>query len=422
LYVFDMSDDAFVGWAATETVRSSSHPHPRGGEVKPTIQLPFEQTQLLHAPPGLDALRADGPIHRVRTAVGDEAWLVTGYEELRRLFGDDRLGRAHPDPQHAARTGESVLFGGPMGDFESEAADHARTRQLLQPHFSAAQMRRLRPRVEAFSEALLDRMEAAGPPADLIDALALPLPVLVICELLGVPYQDRARFRAWTEQVADVRDRARSERGLAALFDYGQHLVAHKRAHPSDDVISALCATDGVGDDEIARLAMSLLFAGHETTVVAIGIGALALLASHHWQTLLTSPKLIPDAVEEMLRVQLTGGVGIPRYARADTVIGDVTVRPGDMVVFDIGAANHDPTVFADPGCFDPGRRGVPHLAFGHGARYCIGAPLARIELQTVFAQLVPRFPALDLAVPVEDLQVHDGQLAGGLAELPVTW
>jgi cytochrome P450 len=389
--------------------------------VEPDIQLPFDQPQLLQAPPLLQALQADGPIHRVRTSVGDEAWLVTGYEELRRLFGDDRLGRAHPDPEHAARAGESV-FGGPLGDFESEAEDHARMRELLQPHFSAKQMRMLRSRVEALSAALLDHMKAARPPVDVIEALALPLPVLVICELLGVPYEDRAAFRGWTAEVGDVRDRARSERGLAALFSYGQHLVAHKRADPGDDVISALCATDGVGDDEIASLAMALLFAGHETTVVAIGMGALALLANHHWPVLCRRPELIPDAVEEMLRALSTGGFIIPRYARADTDIGDVTVRHGELVLFEIGAANHDPTAFADPDRFDPARRGAPHLTFGHGARYCIGAPLARVELQTVFAQLVARFPTLGLAVPVEDLKIHDGQLAGGLAELPLTW
>ena len=386
------------------------------------IQLPFDQPHLLQAPPALRALQARGPIHRVRTPVGDPAWLVTRYEEIRRLFGDDDLGRAHPDPERAARTGDSALFGGPLGDFETEAQDHARMRELLQPHFSPKRMRELRPRVDALTAALLDDLARRDPPADLIDALALPLPILVICELLGVPYADRTRFRAWTQDVADIRDRDRSERGLAALFDYGEYLVARKRTDPGDDIISALCATDGVADDEIARLAMALLFAGHETTVVSIGLGAAALLANHQWHVLLENPELMVDAVEEILRIENTGGAGIPRYARADTRIGDVTVRAGELVLLDIGAADHDQTVFPDPDRFDPTRHGAPHLAFGHGARYCIGAPLARIELHAVFSQLVPRFPAMALTVPLDHLQIHDNLLAGGLVELAVTW
>jgi pentalenolactone synthase len=197
------------------------------------IQLPLDQPHLLQAPPALRALQADGPIHRVRTPVGDPGWLVTNYEEIRQLFGDHDLGRAHPEPEHAARTGNSALFGGPLGDFETEAQDHARMRRLLQPHFSPKRMRELQPRVAALTASLFDDLARRDPPADLIDALALPLPVLVICELLGVPYADRARFRGWTQDVADVRDRVRSERGLAALFDYGLYLVARKRADPT---------------------------------------------------------------------------------------------------------------------------------------------------------------------------------------------
>ncbi|WP_223125598.1 cytochrome P450 [Streptomyces sp. TRM68367] len=158
-----------------------------------------------------------------------------------------------------------------------------------------------------------------GPPTDLNAALALPLPILVICELLGVPYEERTQFRTWTQAAAEVLDRARSEQGLADLFTYGQELVARKRHEPGDDVISRLCATDGVGDDEIAMLSMALLFAGHETTVVQIGLGALLLLTSpDQWQLLLGDPGLIPGAVEEILRAPGKGGGGIPRYAHTD--------------------------------------------------------------------------------------------------------
>jgi cytochrome P450 len=244
-----------------------------------TVQLPFEQAHPLEVAPLLRRLQRDGVVHAVRTAVGDQAWLVTGYEEVRRLLADERLGRSHPDPARAARLGESVLLGGPIGNYDTEQADMARLRSLMQPHFSPRRMRALRPRVEQLTAALLDDLARHGPPADLHQALALPLPVQVICELLGVPYADRDQFRAWSEATGDVRDRARSERGLDELFGYGRELVARKRKQPGDDVISRLCAED-LGDDEIAMLSMGLLFAGHETTVVSIGMGALCLLAN----------------------------------------------------------------------------------------------------------------------------------------------
>jgi pentalenolactone synthase len=365
------------------------------------------------------------PVHRVRTPVGHAAWLVTDYARVRRLLDDDRLGRSHREPDTAARTGESALFGGPLGAFDTEAADHARMRTLLQPHFSPKHLRALAPRVEALTAALLDELAEQGPPADLHARLAVPLPILVICELLGVPYADRDQFRAWAEDAGNVRDHARSERGLAELFGYGRRLVERKRAHPGDDVISRLCATDGVSDEEAATMSMFLLFAGHETTVVEIGLGTLLLLTNHdQWQALWDHPALIPNAVEELLRAAATGGGvgGIPRYARTDFDIDGVAIRAGDLVLLDIGAANHDPVVFADPQRLDVTRRDGAHLTFGYGPRYCIGAPLARIELNTVFAQLISRFPAMRLAVDPEALPTRRDVLAGGLVELPVAW
>ena len=387
-----------------------------------TVQLPFEQAHPLDVAPLLRQLQQDGVVHRVRTTVGDQAWLVTGYEEVRRLLADERLGRSHPDPAKAARLGESVLFGGPMGSYDTEQADNARLRSLLQPHFSPRRMRALRPRVEELTAGLLNDLAEHGPPADLHQALALPLPVQVICELLGVPYADRDQFRAWSEAVGDVRDRARSEQGLGELFGYGRQLVARKRKQPGEDFISRLCADD-LGDDEIAMLSMALLFAGHETTVVAIGMGALCLLAHPgQQQALINDPGRITTAVEEILRAPGRSGGGIPRYARTDLQIGEVTVRAGDLVLLDNRAAGHDPAVFPSPDRFDITRQGPAHLSFGHGAHYCLGAPLARIELQAVFSQLLARFPEMRLAVPVEQLRVRSGTLTGGLTNLPVKW
>jgi pentalenolactone synthase len=361
----------------------------------------------------------------MRTPVGHWAWLVTDYGQVRRLLDDDRLGRSHREPDTAARTGESALFGGPLGNFETEVADHARMRKLLQPHFSPKHLRTLAPRVEALTTELLNELAEQGPPADLHTGLALPLPISVICELLGVPYSDRDQFRAWAEDAGNVRDRARSERGLAELFGYGRRLVERRRAHPGDDVISRLCATDGVSDDEAATMSMFLLFAGHETTVVQIGLGTLLLLTNRdQWQALLDNPALIPNAVEELLRAAATGGGvgGVPRYARTNFDIDGVAINAGDLVVLDIGSANHDPVMFADPEHIDVARREAGHLAFGYGARYCIGAPLARIELKTVFAQLIPRFPSMQLTVDPATLPTRRDVLAGGLVELPVSW
>jgi len=388
-------------------------------------QLPFRQTHPLKLAPKLRGLQSRGTIHRVRTAVGHQAWLVTDYTQVRRLLDDDRLGRSHPEPATAARTGESALFGGPLGHFATEAADHTRMRALLQPHFSPKHLRTLQSSVEALTAGLLDELAEQGPPADLHAKLALPLPILVICELLGVPYRDRDQFRAWTLDAANVCDPARSARGLGELYRYGMTLVKQKRAHPRDDVISRLCATDGVSDDEVATLSMALLFAGHETTVVQIGLQALLLLCSPRlWRTLLDNPALIPHAVEELLRVTATGGGvgGVPRYARTDFEIDGVAIHAGDLVLLDIGAANHDPAVFPDSDGADIARTQAAHLTFGYGARYCIGASLARIELKTVFSQLIPRFPSMRVTVDPTTLTVRDDVLTGGLAELPVSW
>jgi pentalenolactone synthase len=253
--------------------------------------------------------------------------------------------------------------------------------------------------------------------------LALPLPILVICELLGVPYEDRDKFRGWIDDAANTRDRPRSEQGLGQLLDYGRRLVAGKRQDPGDDVISRLCATEGVTDGEVIWLSMALLFAGHETTIVQIGLGALMLLTNpDQWQALLDNPGLVENAVEEILRAPARGNGGLPRYARTDVEVSGVTIPAGDLVLLDNCSANHDPTIFPNPERIDVTRSGAAHLSFGHGARYCLGAPLARIELQSVFTQLVPRFPMMRLAVHVDELRTRRDMLVNGLVELPVWW
>ena len=388
-----------------------------------TAQLPFPQPHPLQAGPELRALRAQGPIHRIRTPVGDQAWLVTGYAQVRTLMDDDRLGRSHRSPQTAPRSRASALFGGPMGDFEAEPAGHRRMRELLQPHFSPRRLRSLASRVEMLTEGLLDQLVADGPPADLHAKLALPLPLLVICELLGVPYRDRDRFRVWVDAAAFADDAEESGQGMAALVDYGIGLVADKRNRPGDDVISRLCEQDDLADVEIAVLAMGLLFAGYETTVVQIWIQLVQLLTNPTlWRELREDPSRIPKATEELLRASLIGGVGIPRYARDDIDIAGITIEAGELVLLDPGSANHDPAFFDDPDAVDFDRRGTPHLSFGYGGRYCLGAPLARMELNAVISQVIPRLPDLRLTVDVEALGINSEALGSGLVALPVTW
>ncbi|MHB8618355.1 MAG: cytochrome P450 [Chloroflexota bacterium] len=388
--------------------------------------LPFQQTNILDIPPELRKLQEDRPISRVRTPAGDEAWLVTRYEDVKALFADERLSRSHPDPARAARISDSPLLGGPAGDYATEEEDHARMRRVLTPSFSARRMQALKPLVQSLVDALLDRLAAMTPPIDLHEELSFPLPVMVICELLGVPYDDRERFRAWSDAAAELADRESATRALRELGGYMHQLMLRKRQAPSEDVISDLVAAQERGDlteQQIIGYAVGLLFAGHETTVARIDYGTLLLLAHPDQRERLDQePKLVVQVVEEILRMGGGGGSGLPRYAREDIDTAGVTIHAGEAVLLSVGAANGDPGAFADVGRFDASREPNPHLAFGYGSRFCIGAALARIELQAVFSTLFKRFPSLRLAAPWESLRVRSHLLTGGLEHLPVGW
>ncbi len=384
-------------------------------------QLPFEQANVLQLAPRLRTLQSQGTVHPVRTPDGARAWLVTGHAQVRQLLDDDRLSRSNPDPR-AQKDGGSALLASLLGDF---ATDHARLRALLEPQFSPERMQELRPHVDKLCAQLVDELAARQPPVDLREALATSLPVLVMCEWLGVPQQDAGRFGAWIQDAANVADPVRAKQGLGGLFGYCKQLVADKRQHPGDDAISRICATEGIADNEVLGLTALLLFGGYETTVARIGTSVLLLLDEpEQWQALVDDPALIPGAVEETLRRSMPNphNGGMPRYAVTDFEIGGVTIRTGDFVLLNTIAANHDDAVFADPGRVDITRDTAASLAFGHGAYNCVGAALARMQLQVVLTQLVARFPTLRLAVGVQELRLRHDTLIGGLVELPVTW
>jgi pentalenolactone synthase len=340
----------------------------------------------------------------------------------------------------------------------TEQADHAAMRRLLTPSFSARRLALLRPRVQALVDGLLDAMGRMAPPVDAHEAIAFPLPALVICELLGVPAEDREAFRRWSDDAADMTDAARSMAGWKALRHYMRELIVRKQ-QPGEDVISDLIAahrsriqapqpqpTAGLDiASQIAPLAAGLLFAGHETTVAALDKGIVLLLTNPtQREALQHDPTLVPSAVEEILRHPLpvptpqtsapletpekpvtleTGKAGgLPRYANADIELAGDTIRAGDLVLLDLQDANLDAQRFPVPEAFDVARVDNPHVAFGHGPYYCIGAPLARIELQALFGTLFQRFPTLRLAVRAEQLRLRSHLLTGGLAALPVTW
>ena len=389
--------------------------------------LPFDRPSLFDPAPLLMRLQAERPVLRVRTPVGDEGWLVTGYERVRDLLGDDRLGRAHPDPDHAPRYSRAAIGGGPLGNYETERADHARLRRLLTRNFMVKRMNALRPAIQALVDDLLDQLATRTPPVDLHAALSMPLPVLVICELLGVPYEDRDDFRRWSDDVTNMSDPHRAASGFEGLFRYMHGHVARRHQEPGEDVISDLVNAsnpeDKTTDDEIADLGAGLLFAGHETTMGRLDIGALLLLTHPEQRRLVErDPDAVDAAVEEILRF---GGIGPAtqiRYARADIELEGTTIRPGDLVLLAMGAANRDEKAFPNPDDFDVQRTQNHHVTFGHGNHFCLGAGLARIELRTGLGTLFRRFPTLELAVPLSEVRLRVDSVAEGIEALPVTW
>jgi len=391
-------------------------------------RLRFPRPNVVDIAPEYKRLRARAPLAKVRTPAGDTAWLATGYHVAKRLFADDRLGRSHPDPRNAARVSNSIRFGGPQGDYATEKDLHTLHRRLLAPAFSARRMRLLADHIDELAEKMIVRMAGLTPPVDLHEHLSFPLPLQVICELLGVPVDARDQIRAWSWRYAGLTDEAEAMTAGREMAEYIASLVEAKRTAPGDDLLSDLIAASGQHDllstAEIVDMGVNLLFGGHETTVARLDYGTLLLLLhDDQRRALVEDPSLVEPAVEEIMRMSVPVDDTFPRYARADIEIAGVTIRAGELVLLPPSVVNRDPEVFPDPDRFDIRRRSEhPHLGFGHGPHYCVGAALARLELRTVFGKLFHRIPGLRLAVPLEELRINEDRFTGGLVELPVTW
>jgi cytochrome P450 len=390
---------------------------------------PFGEGTRLDLEPEYACLRAQEPISRVRLPYGGEAWLATRYDDVRQVLTDQRFSSramtAEPDPP---RFTPMPLF--PAGVMSMDPPEHTRIRSLVSKAFTARRVDALRPRISEIANELADGLVAQGPPADLVTGFALPLPVTVICELLGVPFADRDRFRVLSDALLSTTALPMEEIGAAVmeLNDYLAGLIAQHRAEPRDDLLSGLVQArdrdDRLSEQELVEFSVGLLVTGHETAATQIANFAY-VLARHPDQlaALRADMSLVPQAVEELLRHTPLGAVsGIPRMAVEDVQLGDVLIRAGEAVIPSINSANHDEALFDQPDRLDLLREQNPHIAFGHGVHFCLGSQLARAELQIALETLLTRLPDLCVEGDDHDLAWKKGLLIRGFRKLPVTW
>ncbi|MCR8577054.1 cytochrome P450 family protein [Streptomyces sp. Isolate_219] len=372
-------------------------------------------------------LRERGPVHRVRLPEGTAVWLVVGYDEVRAALSDPRLSKewrhaSSAQPMQPVSSGVSML--------RSNAPQHTRLRGLVARAFTARRVASLAPRVQELTDELLEAMLAAPDGrADLVEALAFPLPITVICELLGVPFLERDTFRTWTDILMVGAPTPQTREALAAMTGYLDRLVETKRARPGDDLLSDLIAVSDEGGDrlsheELLGMAQLLLIAGYETTGNLIANGVLALLTHPDQLAALRADlSLIDGAVEEMLRYDGPLETSTFRFTIDPTdIAGTVVPGGGEVVLPVIADAGRDPLRFDDPDRFDITRAARGHVAFGHGIHFCLGAPLARLEARIAVRTLLERCPKLELDAHPADLRWRLGALLRGPRQLPVRW
>ncbi|MER8046661.1 cytochrome P450 [Streptomyces sp. NPDC094032] len=392
------------------------------------VAFPQDRTCPYHPPTAYDPLREELPLSRVTLWDGRSVWAVTGHATARALLSDPRLSTDSTRPdfplptERAAslrRSRRAALLGW-------DDPEHNVQRRMLIPGFTLKRAERLRPRIQATVDGLLDAMEAAGPPAELVSAFALPVPSIVICDLLGVPYEDHDFFEAQSRRLLRGPTGEDTEDALAQLEGYLGDLIERKRDEPGEGVLDDLVARqlqDGGPDrQELVQLATILLVAGHETTANMISLGTYTLLRHpERLAELRADPGLVPAAVEELLRF-LSIADGLLRVAREDVEIGGTVIRAGEGVVFSTSVINRDATAYADADTLDWARPARHHLAFGFGIHQCLGQNLARAEMEIALGSLLRRLPGLRLAAPAEEIPFKPGDTIQGMLELPVTW
>jgi cytochrome P450 len=381
---------------------------------------PFDPPEEL-----IDA-REHGPISRYPFPDGHQGWLITGYDLVRAVLADSRFSSRKELMSHHPLIDYSGVAAPPAAPGEFLLMDepqHGRYRRPLVGKFTVRRMRQLTTRVEQITAEHLDAIEKAGPPTDLVTAFATPIPAIMICELLGVPYADRASFQ---EHVESFMNGETSDEDLIAAYTatqtYLAELVTAKRANPTDDVLSDLTDTD-LTDEELTGISLILLAAGLDTTANMLALGTFALLQNPaQLAALRTDPTLADQAVEELLRYLSVAKTFI-RTALEDVELGGRTIEAGTAVILSINTANRDPERFTDPHLLDLHRHDGGHLAFGHGIHQCLGQQLARVEMRVALPALVNRFPTLRLAVPADEVRLRPETAdIHGLKSLPVTW
>jgi cytochrome P450 len=372
--------------------------------------FPFGEPERLDLEPLYVQLRREEPMSRVQLPYGEPAWLATRYEDVKVVLGDPRFSRAAVKDRDEPRTRVHQIP--PTTIMHFDPPEHSRLRRLVAKAFTARRVELLRPRAQEIADGLVDAMVAKGAPAELVEDFALPLPITVICELLGVPVEDRKDFRTWSDAFLSTTRFTPQQVGeyVGLLRQYMAGLIAQRRETPTDDLIGALVVArdqdDRLSEDELLSMAEGLLVAGHETTASQIPNFLFALLTNPEQLALLRAdPDLVPKAVEELLRyVPLSTSGGMPRYALEDVELGGVTVRAGDADRLDVT------------------REESSHVGFGFGPHHCLGAPLARMELQVTLSTLLTRLPGLRFAGSAEDVEWKSGVSTRGPATMAITW
>ncbi|WP_058047773.1 cytochrome P450 [Streptomyces roseifaciens] len=399
-----------------------------------TLQVrsyPFGDPAGLELDPLYAELRESEPLSRVQLPYGDEAWLATRYADIRKVMTDNTFSRAATLHRDEPRIGEEVVD---RGLLSMDPPDHTRLRRVANAGLTPRQTERLRPLTERIADELLDalsRKESGESPADLMAEFINPLAVTVICELLGVPFEDRADFQEWSQAVVSTTSLppAKMNEYMGNLHSYMAKLVAIRRSEPTDGLLNGMIQArdedpERLTEDELVLVAVRLLAPGVQNTVLTLANFVLVLMQHpEEFDRLRTDPGLVPAAVEELIRyTPFHTSTMFPRYATEDVELGGTVVRAGEAVVGSICAANRDRDVFSSPEELDFERGPNPHLGFGLGAHFCPGAHLARMQLQVAIAALARRVEGLRLAVPEEELSWKQGMVVRWLDALPVTW